>query len=228
LGKKIEKAIILRDGKPSFLLMEFSKYEKIMAEYEELKSKVESSHTDKKSNVKKAKPKNETNEVESQEQLKHELKEGAKKISFESGDYATKSVSQSKPLPKQNVEEEKKNNVQMNEKHYEEEKSEQDNDSEQIVEETEDKIDNSINKEETLTEEEEIQKAFRSVDAMNLDDDMKVQAKEKVRLKIIQARKERALLAQEQEKKIEEERELERQVEAEKNKKEQELEEFWD
>ena len=40
LDKKIDKAIILRDGKPSFLLMEFQKYEKIMAEYEELKEYV--------------------------------------------------------------------------------------------------------------------------------------------------------------------------------------------
>jgi len=42
LDKKIDKAIILRDGKPCFLLMEFKKYEKIMAEYEELKNYVES------------------------------------------------------------------------------------------------------------------------------------------------------------------------------------------
>ena len=41
LDKEIDKAIILRDGKPSFLLMEFKKYEKIMAEYEELKNYVE-------------------------------------------------------------------------------------------------------------------------------------------------------------------------------------------
>jgi len=32
LDKRIDKAIILRDGKPTFLLMEFKKYEKIMAE----------------------------------------------------------------------------------------------------------------------------------------------------------------------------------------------------
>ena len=34
----IEKAIILRDGKPNFMLLEFNKYEKMMKEYEELKS----------------------------------------------------------------------------------------------------------------------------------------------------------------------------------------------
>ncbi len=35
---EIEKAVILRDGKPSFLLMEFDKYERIMKEYLALKS----------------------------------------------------------------------------------------------------------------------------------------------------------------------------------------------
>jgi hypothetical protein len=41
LDNEIEKAIILRDGKPTFLLMEFGKYEKIMAEYEKLKAKAQ-------------------------------------------------------------------------------------------------------------------------------------------------------------------------------------------
>lgn len=36
---EIDKAVILRDGKPSFLLMDFEKYEKIMLEYMELKEK---------------------------------------------------------------------------------------------------------------------------------------------------------------------------------------------
>jgi len=40
LENEIDKAIILRDGKPCFLLMEFQKYEKIMAEYEQLKEYV--------------------------------------------------------------------------------------------------------------------------------------------------------------------------------------------
>lgn len=40
---EIEKAVVLRDGKPSFLLMDFEKYEKIMLEYTQLKAKSESS-----------------------------------------------------------------------------------------------------------------------------------------------------------------------------------------
>jgi len=35
--EEIEKAVILRDGKPSFMLLEFSKYEELMAEYLKLK-----------------------------------------------------------------------------------------------------------------------------------------------------------------------------------------------
>lgn len=38
---EIDKAVILRDGKPGFMLMEFEKYEKIMNEYEQLKAYVE-------------------------------------------------------------------------------------------------------------------------------------------------------------------------------------------
>lgn len=36
-NKDIEKAIILRDGKPAFMLLEFSEYEKLMKEYLNLK-----------------------------------------------------------------------------------------------------------------------------------------------------------------------------------------------
>ncbi|MEA3553678.1 MAG: hypothetical protein U9R39_04635, partial [Campylobacterota bacterium] len=38
IDEEIEKAIIMRDGKPGFLLMDFAKYEEIMAEFEELKA----------------------------------------------------------------------------------------------------------------------------------------------------------------------------------------------
>jgi len=37
--KQIDKAIILRDGRPQFILLDFEKYEKILAEYEKLKTK---------------------------------------------------------------------------------------------------------------------------------------------------------------------------------------------
>ena len=35
--KEIEKAIILRDGKPAFMLLDFETYEKLMADYIEIK-----------------------------------------------------------------------------------------------------------------------------------------------------------------------------------------------
>lgn len=37
-NKQIEKAVILRDGKPSFMLLDFQKYEELMNEYLRLKS----------------------------------------------------------------------------------------------------------------------------------------------------------------------------------------------
>jgi len=39
ISNEISKAIILRDGKPSFMLLDFNKYEKIMSEYDKLKAK---------------------------------------------------------------------------------------------------------------------------------------------------------------------------------------------
>ncbi len=36
INNEIDKAIIMRDGKPSFMLLDFDKYEKIMAEYDKL------------------------------------------------------------------------------------------------------------------------------------------------------------------------------------------------
>jgi len=38
-AKDIEKAVILRDGKPSFIMLDFDYYEKIMADYKDLKEK---------------------------------------------------------------------------------------------------------------------------------------------------------------------------------------------
>jgi len=38
--KDIDKAVILRDGKPSFMLMDFKKYEELINDYLDLKEKV--------------------------------------------------------------------------------------------------------------------------------------------------------------------------------------------
>lgn len=44
---EIEKAIILRDGKPSFMLLDFNKYEDIMTEYLSMKAELENKTTSK-------------------------------------------------------------------------------------------------------------------------------------------------------------------------------------
>ena len=41
-NNEIEKAIILRDGKPSFMLLDFNKYEELMSEYLSLKEFLDS------------------------------------------------------------------------------------------------------------------------------------------------------------------------------------------
>lgn len=59
LSDEVDKAIILRDGKPGFMLLEFSKYEEIMKEYLELKQGLGSTQT-----IKDEKPKEVAKEVE--------------------------------------------------------------------------------------------------------------------------------------------------------------------
>jgi len=44
--KQIEKAIILRDGKPGFMLLDFATYEKIMKEFEKLNAKASKKNDD--------------------------------------------------------------------------------------------------------------------------------------------------------------------------------------
>lgn len=46
-SKEIQKAIILRDGKPSAIIFDFIEYEKIMKEYLSLKSNTDSKSADK-------------------------------------------------------------------------------------------------------------------------------------------------------------------------------------
>lgn len=48
--KEIEKAIILRDGKPGIILLDFNEYEKIIKDYLELKNKIKSSPNQEKEN----------------------------------------------------------------------------------------------------------------------------------------------------------------------------------
>ena len=186
LDNKIDKAIILRDGKPSFLLMEFRKYEKIMAEFEELKNYVTSLEEN---GVSKPSKKNKKNKSIKEQKSKEDT------ISTQS----TEPISIS---PIQNITPEDKT-----------------------------KIKNKIKREPEISEEKEISDAIQSIEGMNFDADMKKEAEEKIKMRILQAREERAkVLADEQQNKedLKEELILQSQLKEEKLKKDRELREFWD
>jgi len=186
LDNKIDKAIILRDGKPSFLLMEFQKYEKIMAEFEELKNYVTSLEEN---GVSKPSKKNKKNKSIKEQKSKE--------------DTIIPTVAETIPVsPIQNITPEDKT-----------------------------KIEKRIKKEPEISEEKEISDAIQSIEGMNFDADMKKEAEEKIKMRILQAREERAkVLADEQQNKedLKEELILQSQLKEEKLKKDRELREFWD
>ena len=186
LDNKIDKAIILRDGKPSFLLMEFQKYEKIMAEFEELKNYVTSLEEN---GVSKPSKKNKKNKSIKEQKSKEDT-------------IITQSIEPISISPIQNITPEDKT-----------------------------KIKNKIKREPEISEEKEISDAIQSIEGMNFDADMKKEAEEKIKMRILQAREERAkVLADEQQNKedLKEELILQSQLKEEKLKKDRELREFWD
>lgn len=65
---EIEKAIVLRDGKPGIILLDFNHYEQIMSEYLSLKNQIPSNKQEIKKDIKleKVEPKKET-EIEKEE-----------------------------------------------------------------------------------------------------------------------------------------------------------------
>jgi len=202
VNKEIEKAIILRDGKPSFLLMDFEKYENIMAEFEELKQQLQTSKEPKKKKKKDSK-------------------------------VVQKSVLEDVPIVVEEKEIilERKDTSEIKEEITpqisSQEETIKDEEPIEVLEENE-PVETPIE----LSEEEEVNNAFLTIEGMNFNDDMKKEAQEKIRIKILQARKERAelLALQEQElqKETEEELEIKQHIEEEKLKKERELKEFWD
>lgn len=75
--KDIEKAIILRDGKPSFMLLDFSVYEKIMNEYLNLKELYDSKNISQAQTIKKetsVKPIENTRIIEERKILEENIK----------------------------------------------------------------------------------------------------------------------------------------------------------
>jgi len=178
LDKEIDKAIILRDGKPCFLLMEFKKYEKIMAEYEELKTYVSTLKEQKNKKIKKQK----------------------------------KEIVEESPI--------NTNNETIKTKHIQ-----------NITPEDKTKIEKLTQKEPIITEEQEINDALQSIEPMNFDDEMKKEAEEKIKIRILKAREERAkVLADENQHKedLKEELILQSQLKEKKLQKDRELQEFWD
>jgi len=202
VNKEIEKAIILRDGKPSFLLMDFEKYENIMAEFEELKQQLQTSKEPKKKKKKDSKvvQKNVLEDVPIVVEEKEIILE--RKDTSEIKEEITPQISSQEETIK-------------------------DEEPTEVLEENE-PVETPIE----LSEEEEVNNAFLTIEGMNFNDDMKKEAQEKIRIKILQARRERAelLALQEQElqKETEEELEIKQHIEEEKLKKERELKEFWD
>ena len=202
VNKEIEKAIILRDGKPSFLLMDFEKYENIMAEFEELKQQLQTPKEPKKKKKKDSK-------------------------------VVQKSVLEDVPIVVEEKEIilERKDTSEIKEEITpqisSQEETIKDEEPTEVLEENE-PVETPIE----LSEEEEVNNAFLTIEGMNFNDDMKKEAQEKIRIKILQARRERAelLALQEQElqKETEEELEIKQHIEEEKLKKERELKEFWD
>jgi len=196
LSNEIEKAIILRDGKPSFLLMEFTKYEKIMAEYEQLKRYVQKQ----KAKQQKAKTIKTPDIPLAQEEQQQDI---IQKIEEE-----TQEVETTQETKEVQEEIEKTKEVQKTQETQEETQTKE------------------------LTQEEEIQEAFKNIEHLNFDEKMKKIAQDKIRQKIILARQERERqkeqerLEQEEQERIEQEKL--QQIQEETQKKQQELQEFWD
>ncbi len=217
IDQEIEKAIIMRDGKPGFLLMDFEKYEEIMTEFEELKAKSIANSVENKPNKKEIIDNKPIKVILKREEIV-ELKEATKVTKIETPPIAEKEkVQPSKVVPPRPIKEEI-----IVEK--------QDDD---IIEEIKEIIEAEKNiVVEELTEEEEIKKALESIKSMNFDDTMKAVAEKKIKERILEARRNREKLKEQEDidNKVDLKEELEIQVyiKEENKKKERELKEFWD
>jgi len=196
LDNKIDKAIILEDGKPCFLLMDFHKYEKIMAEYEVLKKSVQIAPT--------SKPSEPT--IEKEKTLSSQNKENdAESIAS----FIPKKVSV--PIQTITLEEKKREQLyiqKVNAKKITEKKIEKEN----------------------ISAEQEIHNAMQKIKSMNFDEAMRLEAEKKIKVRILEARRNRAKILEDeqQQKELKEELVLQNQIKRKKIKKDRELREFWD
>ena len=76
-SKEIKKAVILKDGKPSFIMMDFDFYEEIIEEYEKLKSRNRKIVDDKKEEIPSINENQESNEFDkiSEDEFKKALED---------------------------------------------------------------------------------------------------------------------------------------------------------
>lgn len=225
IDKEIEKAIIMRDGKPGFLLMDFAKYEKIMAEFEELKNA--------QSKPEKNKPKilKDDEKPKKSKSIKKEKK--SKDIEKD-----IKIDKKPKIIEKEIIEVKKVETVQPS--HVIPPRPKNMDTVEDKIEDSilDDYTDENIIEQESFsddlnepTEEEEIKKALESIESMDFDDNMKAMAEQKIKERILIAREERAKLKEEVDEDkhdLKEELEIQVQIKEENKKKERELKEFWD
>lgn len=224
VDKEIEKAIILRDGKPGFLLMDFKKYEKIMAEYERLKQKESSSNK----SLKKIK----VLEEKKEEPKKQKVQKEDDDLGFEMNlqvieEEPIKATEQFEQIPKITEETEEINNEVF---------SIEDNKTEEKILEKEDfkveiKQEEPVEKKE-LNEEEEVNNALETISNISLSDEEREKVEARIKERIKKAREERARLAQEEERfekeDLKEELEVQVQLREKNDKKARELKEFWD
>lgn len=201
INEEIDKAIILRDGKPSFMLLDFDKYEKIMAEYDVLKAKdLANLNTKVNTTIKKEKKK-----PEPIEKLIEEPIIQTKPVVIAESIVITETIEKINP-----------SKVVPPTPEFKEDEELEDNDIEVKIEETITKV--------TIEEvvETEVQEGLEVLDDLDFDDEFKKEVERKVR-----ERKDRELEIRKAQVEVEEE-EIEEIAEiAKKITKKTELKEFW-
>jgi len=206
VNDEIEKAIILRDGKPGFLLMDFEKYEKIMADYEELKLKSTKSIKQKK--IKK--------QVENKLEIDLNKIEKVKEEDKEDIVVAKQKLAHNKPIEQVIPPRPAPETIQVN--------------RESEVSQKEEPKKENIPKE--LNEQEELNEALDKIKNISLNDEERQRVESQIKERIKKARAQREKLSQEAQKiekeDLKEELELQVALKEKNQKKARELKEFWD
>jgi len=240
IDNEIDKAVIMRDGKPGFLLMDFQKYESIMQEFEDLKAKFNNNPTTQKTDIKTVKepiiePRNKTIEKITQKPIDEEKIEDISVDIEEDEDNTTiETENKIEHLEDEPQKTKPAHVVPPRPKMIVEESTIPNDDNEEMIEDQQEESE-PVQKEEIYeepSEEEEINTAIERIKSMNFNDDMRKLAEAKIKEKILKARKERAKLREQEEllnkQDLKEELELQVQIKEKNKKKERELREFWD